>query len=183
MVLSGTSRWGKDTVEVAALAGSAALVIGGQTLHSLFGMDTRPLSCEAWLRINLERPGVCKRLIRLRVLFIDELCTMPASLFRLLGYVIRALRHPTSITCHLGAVSWLVRFTSFCRCHCARFVRLLLQSHLCSQWSGRQNYAHIFTAVLHCCPRGRPSAGVSCESDGHIHGPHGLRLSHVAIVV
>lgn len=40
---SAMEKWGKDAVAVPALAGSAALLVGGQTLHSVFGMDTRPL--------------------------------------------------------------------------------------------------------------------------------------------
>lgn len=76
IVADATARWGPDAVAVAALSGSAALAIGGQTLHSLFGMDTRPLSRESWLRIILERRGVCKRLNALRVRFVDEVCTV-----------------------------------------------------------------------------------------------------------
>lgn len=94
IVLAATSRWGKDAVAVTALAGSAALVIGGQTLYSLFGMDTRPLSREAWLRITMERPSVCKRLNALRVLVVDEICTLPASLFGRLGFVMRRVAPP-----------------------------------------------------------------------------------------
>lgn len=94
MVLSATARWGKEAVAVAALAGSAALLVGGQTLHSLFGMDPRPISREAWLRIILQRPGVCLRLNGLRVLFIDEVCTLPASLLGRLGYVMRRVAPP-----------------------------------------------------------------------------------------
>lgn len=94
MVTAATSRWGTDAVAVAALAGSAALVIGGQTLHSLLGMDTRPLSREMWLSIILERPGVRNRLNALRVLFVDEVCTLSASFFDRLGYVMRRAGPP-----------------------------------------------------------------------------------------
>lgn len=46
-VTAGIVRWGQNSVAVAALAAAVVLTIGGQSLHSLFGMDTRPLSREA----------------------------------------------------------------------------------------------------------------------------------------
>lgn len=94
MIAAAYSKWSQDEVAVTALAGSAALVLGGQTLHSLFGMDTRPLSRGAWLRIILQRHAVCARLNALRVLFIDEICTVPSSLFDRLSYVMRRVGAP-----------------------------------------------------------------------------------------
>lgn len=94
MVAAATARWGPDAVAVAALSGSAALAIGGQTLHALFGMDTRPLSRESWMRNILERPGVSKLLTALRVLFVDDVCTLPSSRFGRLGYVMRRVAPP-----------------------------------------------------------------------------------------
>lgn len=94
MIASASAKWSRDEVAVTALSGSAALVVGGQTLHSLFGMDTRPLSRDAWLRITLTRHSVCARLNALRVLFIDEICTVPSSLFDRLSYVMRRVGPP-----------------------------------------------------------------------------------------
>jgi len=94
MVSKAIEKHGREAVAVTALSGSAAQILSGQTLHSLFGMDTRPLSREAWLRETLRRPEVCRRLSRLRVLFIDEVCTVPSSLFSRLGYVMRRVAPP-----------------------------------------------------------------------------------------
>jgi len=94
MVSKATEKHGREAVAVTALSGSAAQILSGQTLHSLFGMDTRPLSREAWLRETLRRPEVCRRLSRLRVLFIDEICTVPSSLFSRLGYFMRRVAPP-----------------------------------------------------------------------------------------
>ena len=94
MVSMAIEKHGREAVTVTALSGSAAQILSGQTLHSLFGMDTRPLSREAWLRETLRCPEVCGRLSRLRVLFIDEICTVPSSLFSRLGYVMRRIAPP-----------------------------------------------------------------------------------------
>jgi len=94
MISEAQARWGAEHVAVGSLSGSAALVIGGQTLHSLFGMDTRPLSREAWLREALRSPHVVWRLNSLRVLFIDEVCTISSSLFMKLAYVMRRVAPP-----------------------------------------------------------------------------------------
>lgn len=94
MVSSAYAKRSRDEVAVTSLSGSAARVIGGQTLHFLFGMDTRPLSRGAWLRVILQRHGVCMRLNALRVLFIDEKCTVPLSLFDRLSYVMRRVAPP-----------------------------------------------------------------------------------------
>jgi len=79
---------------VGALAGSAALVIGGKTLLSLFGMDTRPLSTQALLKEPLGRPHVNWRLNALRVLFVDDVCTIFSSLFMRLAFVMRCVAPP-----------------------------------------------------------------------------------------
>lgn len=93
-ISAARSKWGSKSVAVGALSGAAALVIGGQTLHSLYGMDTRPLSREAWLRETLGRPNVVWRLNALRVLFIDEICTLSSSFFMRLAYVMRRVAPP-----------------------------------------------------------------------------------------
>jgi len=89
MVSASRLTWGSERVAVVTLSGAAALVIGGQTLHSLFGMDTRPLSKEGWLRETLLSPNVVRRLNALRVMFIDEVCTLPSSLFTRVAFVMR----------------------------------------------------------------------------------------------
>jgi len=94
MIMAARSKWGNECVAVGALSGSAALVIGGQTLHSLFGMNTRPLSREAWLRETLSRPQVVKRFNALRVLIMDEVCTLSSQLFTRFGYVMRRVGPP-----------------------------------------------------------------------------------------
>eukprot|EP00168_Porphyra_purpurea_P001789 TRINITY_DN1210_c0_g1_i1.p2 TRINITY_DN1210_c0_g1~~TRINITY_DN1210_c0_g1_i1.p2 ORF type:complete len:306 (-),score=31.95 TRINITY_DN1210_c0_g1_i1:2355-3272(-) len=57
-------------------------------------MDTRPSSREAWLRETLRRPAVCRRLNQLRVLFIDEVCTVSSSIFSRLSCVMRRVPPP-----------------------------------------------------------------------------------------
>lgn len=94
MIAAAQEKWGPDAVAVAALAGSASSLIGGQTLHSLFGMDTRPMTREMWLRDVLRRPHVCARLNALRVLFVDEVCCLSSSLFDRFAYVMRRVAPP-----------------------------------------------------------------------------------------
>jgi len=94
MVASAVASYGREAIAITALAGSVAFIIGGQTLHSLFSMDTRPLSREAWLRETLRRPDVCRRLNQLRVVFVDEVCTVSSSLFSRLAYVMRRVAPP-----------------------------------------------------------------------------------------
>lgn len=94
MIDAAIVRWGHAGVAVGALSASAALVVGGQTLHSIFGMDTRPLSRDAWVAQILKRPSVCERLNKLRVLFVDEVFTLPSSLFTRLAYIMRLIAPP-----------------------------------------------------------------------------------------
>lgn len=94
MVKEARERYGDEGVAIGALSGAAALIIGGQTLHSLFGMDIRPLSRDAWVDELKKRPQVCMRLNSVRVLFIDEVCTVPSSLLDKLSYVMRRLQAP-----------------------------------------------------------------------------------------
>jgi len=89
MITAARAKWGAEHVAVGALAGSAALVIGGQALLSLFGMDTRPLSTQALRKEPLGRPHVNWRQNALRVLFVDDVCTISSSLFMRLAFVMR----------------------------------------------------------------------------------------------
>jgi len=94
MITAARAKWGAEHVAVGALAGSAALVIGGQTLLSLFGMDTRPLSTQALRKEPLGRPHVNWRQNALRVLFVDDVCTISSSLFMRLAFVMRRVAPP-----------------------------------------------------------------------------------------
>lgn len=94
MVEEARERYGDEGVAIGALSGAAALIIGGPTLHSHFGMDIRPLSRDSWVDELKKRPQVCMRLNSVRVLFIDEVCTVPSSLFDKLGSVMRRLQAP-----------------------------------------------------------------------------------------
>lgn len=94
MVEEARERYGDEGVAIGALSRAAALIIGGQTLHSLFGMDIRPLSRDVWVNELNKRPQVCMRLNAMRVLFIDEVCTVPSSFLDKLGYVMRRLQAP-----------------------------------------------------------------------------------------
>jgi len=94
MVSASRLTWGSERVAVVALSGAAALVIGGQTLHSIFGMDTRPMSKEGWLRETLLRANVVRRLKALRVMFINDVCTLLSSLFTRVAFVMRRVAPP-----------------------------------------------------------------------------------------
>lgn len=131
MVAEATARWGREGVAVSAFSGSAALAVGGLTLHSLFGMDTRPLSRDGWLAQILARPHVCTRLTGLRVLFIDEVCTLPSSLFVRLGYVMRRAAPPHVQHLPFGGCQIIGKHSclSFCRvyaCSLVSYFSLLL---------------------------------------------------------
>lgn len=87
-------RWGREKVALSAFSGCAALVVGGQPLHYLLGMDKRPPSRDGRLAQILARPQVCTRLNGVRVLFIDEVRILSSSLFVRLGYVMRRVAPP-----------------------------------------------------------------------------------------
>jgi len=94
MMDSAVASYGRDAIAITALAGSAAFLIGGQTLQSLFSVGTRPLSREAWLRETLRRPEVFRRLNQLQGVLVEEVCTASSCLFSRLAYVMRRVAPP-----------------------------------------------------------------------------------------
>ncbi|OSX79359.1 hypothetical protein BU14_0079s0002 [Porphyra umbilicalis] len=90
MVRRAVGRWGvAGAVAVTALSGSAAVSVGGQTVHSLFGWDVRPMSKQDALELVRNRPRMFDKLNRIRVLFVDVAPTMSASLFSEMAHVMR----------------------------------------------------------------------------------------------
>lgn len=89
IIARAVERWGAESVAVVAVSGSAAIGIGGQTIHSLFGWDVRPLSQQRWLELTRKRLNLCARLSSIRVLIVDEGPTMCSSLFARMAYVMR----------------------------------------------------------------------------------------------
>jgi len=89
IIKHAVDRWGANAVAVVAPAGSAAVAVGGQTIHSLFGWDVRPLNQQRWLVHTQARPGLCSRLRSIRVLVVDEAPTMPSSVFSRMAFVMR----------------------------------------------------------------------------------------------
>jgi len=90
MVRRAVGRWGvAGAVAVTALSGSAAVSVGGQTVHSLFGWDVRPMSKQDALELVRNRPRMFDKLNRIRVLFVDVAPTMSASLFSGMAHVMR----------------------------------------------------------------------------------------------
>jgi len=115
MISMAIATHGREAVAVTALSGSAALIVSGQTLHSLFSMNTRPMGHDAWLRETLKRPEVCRRLNRLRVLFIDEVCTLSSSLFSRFGFVMRRVAPPHMQHLPFAGCQLVCTFALFCR--------------------------------------------------------------------
>lgn len=94
LIARAREKWGDWAVAVVALSGSAAVGVNGQTIHSLCGWDVRPLSRQRWLAETTKRQDICLRMNRLRVLFVDEVATMPASLFARLALIMRRVAAP-----------------------------------------------------------------------------------------
>lgn len=127
MIAVAHDKWGADAVAVAALSGSASSLIGGQTLHSLFGMDTRPMSREMWLRDVLRRPHVCARLNNIRVLFVDEVCSISSSLLDRFGYVMRRIAAPHMQHVPFGGCQVVGKFLGVRAAVCSLFFLLGLE--------------------------------------------------------
>jgi len=135
MITAARAKWGAEHVAVGALAGSAAFLIEGQTLHSLFGIDTRPLSSQAWLKETLGRPHVVSRLNAARVLFVDVVCTISSSLFMRMAFAIRrvapsVLQHRPFVGCSVVGTSGSALRPS-CKLYLSHSGRL----SLCSLWT------------------------------------------------
>jgi len=128
MISMAIASHGREAVAVTALSGSAALIVSGQTLHSLFSMNTRPMGHDAWLRETLKRPEVFRRLNRLRVLFIDEVCTLSSSLFSRFGFVMRRVAPPHMQHLPFAGCQIVCTFALFCRLRMV--VRLVLRMWL-----------------------------------------------------
>jgi len=89
MMLRAVRRWGRGAVAITALSGTAAVGVGGRTIHSFFGWDVRPLNRNDWLEQAWGEPILCEELNRVRVVFVDEAPTMAASLFTRMAHVMR----------------------------------------------------------------------------------------------
>jgi len=159
MVSASRLTWGSERVAVVALSGAAALVIGGQTLHSLFGMDTRPLSKEGWLRETLLGPNVVCRLNALRVMFIDEVCTLPSSLFTRVAFVMRRvapphLQHLPFAGCQLVGKSvslYLMLCASLCVFPSPLIAPASLGHHICLYTTADVDYKVFSSCVCDAC--------------------------------
>lgn len=79
---------GKGGVVVVAPTGLAALKVGGQTIHSFFGLGPHRFAPEDFAEVS-PTDWVQRKLQNLRVLIIDEISMVRADLFSLLEYLLR----------------------------------------------------------------------------------------------
>jgi len=84
-----TTRYGPAAVGVCSWNGSAADLIGGVTLHSLFSCGIFLGTPESFLRAPLSRTRATEKLRRLRILIVDEVFTITSGA---LAVFLRALR-------------------------------------------------------------------------------------------
>lgn len=77
---------------VTASTGAAAVLLGGQTLHSFAGIGTGAGSTQALIVKVLGRKPVCKKLQKLELLIIDEISQVDAQLFDKISAVFSAVR-------------------------------------------------------------------------------------------
>ena len=77
---------------VTASTGAAAVLLGGQTLHSFAGIGTGAASTQALIVKVLGRKPVCKKLQKLELLVIDEISQVDAQLFDKISAVFSAVR-------------------------------------------------------------------------------------------
>jgi len=87
-------RWGPDAVVVLAWAGSAAQLVGGQTVASLLHVSVGDVSKERILSRILANPQARGTIAAARLVVIDEAPTIPGRWFDRLEYVFRRVAAP-----------------------------------------------------------------------------------------
>ena len=89
---AATLAGGTNRVAACAFSNSAASNIGGCTIHSLFGA---PASWE-WSKAQLwesvrRKPGICRRLMNISILFMDEVFSIKSNEIEAIDFVLRQL--------------------------------------------------------------------------------------------
>ena len=93
--LQHITRWARDTGRrfgLTASTGAAAVLIGGQTLHSFTGIGKGDAVKGTLVARALSRKDIVKRLEPLQLLVIDEISMIDAELFDKLSAVFSAIR-------------------------------------------------------------------------------------------
>lgn len=89
-------KWGINkniNIEITALTGIAALLIGGKTLHSWAGIGLgKEDKITLYMKI-LGNKNVVKRWLDTKILVIDEISMLSVSLFEKLNYIGQKIRH------------------------------------------------------------------------------------------
>ena len=85
-------KWGEDQVGITSPTGSAAQLIGGQTLHSFMGIGLGKRSRYQLLETVRGAAETSKRLERCKVLVIDEISLLDPTLFEKIEFVARKIR-------------------------------------------------------------------------------------------
>jgi ATP-dependent DNA helicase PIF1 len=83
----------KKDIAIAASTGCAAMLVGGGTAHSLFGIVNGDADPEDIYRKTRKNKIVSQHLNSLRVIFIDEISMISAQLFEKMEYVVRKIRN------------------------------------------------------------------------------------------
>ncbi len=83
----------KEAVPVVASTGAAAILVGGRTFHSFFGLGTEQGSLEALVDRAAGKAQVKKRLRSIRTLVIDEVSMLSQTALDAAEKVSRRLRH------------------------------------------------------------------------------------------
>jgi ATP-dependent DNA helicase PIF1 len=94
-IKSSVQRQGK-TIYTTALTGTAACLIGGQTLHGWAGIGLAADPTDVLVSNIRKKPTFAKRWKEVDVLIIDEISMMSAELFNKLNHIAQALRKNTN---------------------------------------------------------------------------------------
>ena len=92
IVVEAKEKWGEDKVGITSPTGSAAQLIGGQTLHSFMGIGLGKRSRYQLLETVRGAAETSKRLERCKVLVIDEISLLGPTLFEKIEFVARKIR-------------------------------------------------------------------------------------------
>ena len=95
LVRAARLEWGDSSVVVLAWAGSAAQLVGGQTVSSLLRVSVGDVSKERILSHILTNPEARSAITAARLVVIDEAPTIPNRWFDRLEYVFRRTALPT----------------------------------------------------------------------------------------